>query len=297
MISRYEIFCKVIETKSFTKAAASLGYSQSAVSQTVKALETEMGVLLVDRRKDGLCLTADGEQYFPYFQAIRAAEQALMQKRREMDGLTNSAIRLGTFTSVSRTILPALMQAFQTKHPSVSFVLRQGEYTSIGRWILDGSVDFGFIGTDAVSGIETKVLYEDEMMAVLPPGHPLALPSIVSLKELASEPFILLDEGDFSVPLAAFEKRSLRPEIKYEVYDDDTILAMVRQGLGVSLIYRRVLTGSENNLEIRPVQNPPKRTISLAWKNWSTMPYASRKFVEFILAHTDFSGNIDLPVR
>ena len=65
MISRYGIFCKIIENGSFTKTAELLGYSQSAVSQTVKALEQETGTTLIDRRKDGTLLTADGAAFLP----------------------------------------------------------------------------------------------------------------------------------------------------------------------------------------------------------------------------------------
>ena len=68
MLSRYGIFCGVIEHKSFTRTAEKLGYSQSAVSQAVRALELETETVLIDRRKDGITLTPDGEQYLPYFQ-------------------------------------------------------------------------------------------------------------------------------------------------------------------------------------------------------------------------------------
>ena len=79
MISRYGIFCKIIETGSFTKTAELLGYSQSAVSQTIKALEQETGTTLINRRKDGMLLTVDGAAYLPYFQQIYQAEEALSQ--------------------------------------------------------------------------------------------------------------------------------------------------------------------------------------------------------------------------
>ena len=131
MISRYGIFCKVLELGSFTRAAQCLGYSQSSVSQTIKTMENELGVTLIDRKKDGIGLTPDGEEYFPYIQAVYAAEKALKQKENEMAGLENTTIRIGTFTSVSRTLLPPLMKSFQKEYPMVTFVLRQGEYTGI----------------------------------------------------------------------------------------------------------------------------------------------------------------------
>ncbi|MDU5333768.1 LysR family transcriptional regulator [Enterococcus sp.] len=74
MITKYRVFCLVIEIGSFTKAAKILGYSQSAVSQIVKSLERELGTILVNRGKDGIRLTSDGEQFLPYLQAIQVAE-------------------------------------------------------------------------------------------------------------------------------------------------------------------------------------------------------------------------------
>lgn len=283
MISKYGIFCKVIEMGSFTKVAERYGYSQSAVSQTIKSLEQETGVILIDRKKDGIRLTADGEQFFPYIHGVYSAETAFAQKQKEMEGLENSTIKIGTFTSVSRNLLPALMKEFKDEYPSTTFILRQGEYTSIANWIKEGSIDFGFVSADAVTGVEKQVLYEDEMMAVLPMGHALADHSKVSLQEISQEPFILLDEGDYSVTMAAFAKEKLSPRVAYEVYDDYTILAMVRQGLGVSALYQKVVSGFEKNLVVLPIEKAPKRLVALAWKNWDTMPKASRSFAEFII--------------
>lgn len=282
MISRYRIFCKVIETKSFTRTAEALGYSQSAVSQTVKTLEAETGTCLIDRRKDGIRLTEDGEQYFPYFQQIYRAELALEQKEMEMKGLENSIIRIGTFTSVSRNLLPGLMEQFKKEYPGVQFVLQQGEYTSIAQWVQEGSIDFGFINAEAVPGMEVCTLYRDEMVAVLPKNHPLTEKKILTLEDLAKESFILLDEGEYSVPEQAFLRKGLTPRIEYKVYDDYSILAMIRQGLGVSVMYRLVLKGMEEGVELRPVEEKMERSVGLVWRNWDTMPFAARKFAAFI---------------
>lgn len=285
MVSRYHIFCKVIELGSFTKAAEVLGYSQSAISQTIKSLEQEVGVTLVDRKKDGIRLTTDGAQYFPYFQAISVAGQALLQKQREMNQLENSVIRIGTFTSVSRNLLPQLMKTFREAYPNVGFVLLQGDYATIAEWVREGRIDFGFVHADAVSGIEMKELYQDEMMAVLPVGHPLAGQNEISLHQLTADPFILLDEGDYSVPMTAFQKEGLSPQVAYKVYDDYTILAMVGQGLGVSILYQRVVTGFEHDVVIRPIKEVPRRIVALTWQNQDTMPYAARQFVDYIVGH------------
>ena len=282
MISKYGIFCKVIETRSFTRTAKMLGYSQSAVSQTVKALESETGTCLIDRRKDGIRLTEDGTQYFPFFQQIYRAELALEQKEMEMKGLENRVIRIGTFTSVSRNLLPSLMQEFKKEYPGVRFVLQQGEYTGIAQWVQEGSIDFGFINAEAVPGMEVCALYKDEMVAVLPKNHPLTEKKKLTLEDLAKESFILLDEGEYSVPEQAFLRKGLTPRIEYKVYDDYSILAMIRQGLGISVMYRTVLKGMEDGVELRPVEERMERPVGLVWRDWETMPFAARRFATFI---------------
>lgn len=283
MISRYGIFCKVAELGSFTRAAESCGYSQSAISQNIKALEQETGVSLLSRRKDGVQLTADGRDFFPYIQAVWQAEQALERRRQETMGLKNSVIRIGTFTSVSRNLLPPKMKSFKARYPDVRFVLRQGEYTSIPQWIRQGEIDFGFVNQDAVDSMDTRLLYEDHMLAVLPQGHPLEQKPVIPLKELSSEPLILLDEGDHSVLLDAFRQAGQTPNIAYEVYDDYSILSMVRQGLGISVLYEKVVSGFESGLSLRPILEAPRRRVALAWSSWETMPYAARRFAEFLM--------------
>jgi DNA-binding transcriptional LysR family regulator len=287
MLSKYGIFCKVIELGSFTKAGRKLGYSQSAVSQTIKSMEKELGTILIDRKKDGMELTADGRQFYPYIQAVYQAEKTLEKKKLEMQGLSDSTIRIGTFTSVSRNLLPRLMKKFKEKYPKIHFILQQSEYTSIEKWVKDGSIDFGFVNLDAVSKVDGKLLYKDEMFAVLPKGHILAKEKEISLSQLSKETFILLDEGDYSVPMNAFQKQGLAPHIEYKVYDDYSILAMVKQGLGISILYQKVLEGFEEGLEIRPIKERPERPIALIWNKWETMSVASRKFVEFIMENMD----------
>lgn len=284
MISRYGIFCRVVEQGSFTRTAAVCGYSQSAVSQNVKALEQETGVTLLRRQKDGIQLTQDGAEFYPYILAVFQSEQALERKRQETMGLQNSVIRIGTFTSVSRNLLPPKMKAFKQRYPQVRFVLRQGEYTSIPQWIRQGDIDFGFVNQDAVEGLETRLLYEDHMLAVLPQGHPLELEERLTLRQLSREPLILLDEGEHSVLLDAFRQAGLTPNLAYEVYDDYSILSMVRQGLGISVLYEKVVAGFEQGLSLRPILEAPRRRVALSWLSWETMPYAARRFAEFLVS-------------
>ncbi len=112
MASRYQIVCTVVDRGSLKGAADELGYTQSAVSQAVKALERELGTTLIERGKQGVSLTRDGKQYLPYLRQIVTAEAELEGKRQELLGLSSTDIRIATFTNVSRTVLPRVIRDF-----------------------------------------------------------------------------------------------------------------------------------------------------------------------------------------
>ncbi len=283
MISRYEIFCKVIENQSFTKAAEELGYTQSAVSQTVKKMEDEIGSILIERTRDRILLTKDGEQMYPFIRDIYSAEKAFEEKKKELIGLGKSKISIGTFTSVSRTFLPKLMSEFRENYPSVDFELYQGEYDSITEFVREGKVDFGFVDTTAVPEAGDNVLYTDRMMAVLPWNHPKHAESKIRLRDLCNEPFILLDEGRYSITLKAFEKENISPNVRYKVSDDYTIITMVKQELGVSMLFEGVITGFESGITIKEIEDAPKREVGLLWRNRETLSVAAGTFVDYLM--------------
>ncbi|CCF02962.1 LysR family transcriptional regulator [Streptococcus macedonicus] len=281
MVSKYAIFCSVIELGSFTKTAKQLNYSQSAVSQTIKNLEEEIGTCLLTRGNEGIKLTKDGQTLYPYFQQIVQGEKQLTKKIKELQGLDKAEIRIGIFTSASRNFILPFIKAFKANYPSVNFVLKQGEYTSIYQWLETGQVDLGFTHMDYVGQLQSQILYQDSLYAVLPSKHPLAQQSEISLADLAQTELILLDEGDHSLTRTAFAKENIVPTFTYEIYDDYTILEMIRQGLGVSLLYENFLDGlSLEDLAVRQISENPFRTVVLAWKNWQTLPLAAQQFTK-----------------
>lgn len=282
-VSRYEAVCRVVETGSFTQAADELGYTQSAVSQQVRSLEAELGVTLVERRRDGARLTADGSALMPYIRAISRNEDALARRQRELLGLEGAEVSIGTFTSVSRGVLPALMKRFKRTWPGVRFTLRQGEYTSIASWVREGELDLGFCDEPAAEGLDFVRLSVDEMRLVLPHGHRLARRRQVSLAEIADEPLVVLDEGSSSVTLAAFARAGVTPRVEYTVTDDYSILQMVAEGLGVTLLYDTMLSTYDAGLLVKRVAERPSRTTCIACRDRAVLPQAARRFADLVL--------------
>lgn len=173
LASKYQVLCQAVSHKSFTEAAKVLHHSQSAVSQAVKAVEQEVGLTLVLRKKDGIELTSDGKKVYPYIQNICDAELALAHKTFEMEQLQGGIVRIGTFPTVSCEALATLMKQFKAEHPSVRFVLYQGEYTSIASMLQSGKVEIGFSHLGFCEEFEAVPLFRDPLAAVLPPEHSL----------------------------------------------------------------------------------------------------------------------------
>ena len=210
-----------------------------------------------------MSLTRDGKQYLPYLRQIVTAEAELEGKRQELLGLSSTDIRIATFTNVSRTVLPRVIRDFGALHPGVHFTLKQGDYTRNAQWVHDGVVDFCFTARGFTAGLEKRVVYHDELVALLPAAHPLAAKEKVTLADLASDPFVLLDEGEQSLVLDAFAAK----------------------GLGVSMLYRRTVEGMRADIRVRPIVHAPSRDVVAAWRSWDTMPIATRRFIDYMSSH------------
>lgn len=278
-MNRYIALHKIVELGSFSKAAEALGYTQSAMSQMISSLEKEFSIKLVNRFRTGTKLTLEGAELYPYIERMVYQYQAIQEKTKEIKGLETGIIRMGTISSISAHWLPGLLKEFQEQYPGVEFVIHQGDYTSIQEWIKTGAIDFGFINPRAANEISTVTLKEGEMLAVLPEDHPLAKKDMVTLEELAPEPFILLEEGHYYEPLESFRSVGFTPNIKYTIHDDYSIMTMVEAGLGVSILAELILHRTNYRLALRPTDPPVFRTIAIGYKDKNSLSMASRRFI------------------
>ena len=279
---RYRILSRVVKLGSFSKAAEELGYTQSAVSQAVSALEAAVGFRLVVRNRSGLGLTPEGGQLLPLMENVLHAQRLVQERVDELANLEGGTVRIGTIASISEHWLPSVIAEYRRRWPLVEFVIHQGDYASIAEWVRTGKVDFGFVNPGAVKGLRTKTVAEGAMVAVLAPDHPLAALERVPLSALAAEPFILLEEGGYYEPLEAFAAQGLKPDVRFTIHDDFAIMAMVEQGLGVSVLAELVMGRCAWNVVWRPCDPSVHRVIALAWKDDASVPRASRRFMELV---------------
>ena len=281
-MNRYKALIKVVEVGSYTKAAEILGYTQPALSQMIASLEKEISITLLYRSRYGVRLTPEGERLFPTIQKAVQQYEELRRQEQELTGLGTGIVRIGTVSSVSCHWLPGIIQKFWAEYPNVQLVMHQGDYTSICDWVQSGAVDMGFVNPAAAKGLQTQILASGPFVAVLPQNHPLAQKNELSLHDLEPEPYLLLEEGCYSEPLEAFHKEGLSPNIRLTMHDDYSILSMVEQGLGYSVLTELVLQKTAYHIAIRKLKEPVIRTMALVMKDKKALSAAAKTFTRFV---------------
>ena len=223
---RYEIFLKVCETGSFSKAAEALNYTQSGISQMMAGLEEELGVQLFARVKRGVSLTDNGARLIPYIQEMVNQKDKLRQAAFNINNKIEGKLRV---------------------------------------WIIHGQVDCGFLSSIVADDLTFYPLLNDPLCAVFPDGHPLAAKNSVTLPELFEYPLIIETPGCDNDIQHLLTKCPVRPKISYSFRDDTLIMSFVRNGLGVTISQELVLKAFARGVVSRPLSPSCHRTLGLAF--------------------------------
>ncbi|RNB81043.1 LysR family transcriptional regulator [Brevibacillus fluminis] len=258
-----QVFLAVVETGTFTKAGERLNLSQSGVSHTISGLETELGIQLLVRNRHGIKLTQAGERILAHVREMVNRAEQIRQIAADTIGMSIGTIRIGSFPSASAKLLPGIIRSFQEQFPQIELVFCEGTYGQIVQWLHVGEVDAAFV-TLPTPGFDSIALIEDPLVAVLPHDHSLVGKNVVTHEEIAAEPFILPLAGCEKLVLESFQRAGATPQIRFEVADNPTILAMVKEGLGLSIVPRLTLPTSLDRVVAVPLAMEAARSIGLA---------------------------------
>ena len=283
--SKYEIFLKAVETKSFTKTADYFQYTQSAISQTIKSMERDFGITLFLRTREGLILSAEGESLYPVFQEIVQKQRLLEESISRIHKTQSGTVRLGAYISISCHWLPGCIREFQKIYPNIHFDLYQEDDQHLLKALQKGTVDMLIISNPSKKNYKFTPLITDPFILALPPDHPLAEKKEISLQELASEPFICVPDG-YKKPISHMcNEANIHPHIAYNMIDDNAVLAMVEKGFGVSILPKLVTYRTAYNIAIASPKEKMAREIGLITRANDYTPWAIQKFTEFALKY------------
>jgi len=265
-IQKFRALLTVVKCGSFTRAAELLHYSQSAISRMINDLEKDWDITLLERSRTGVKLTSEGMKLLPFANNVCEQHRLLQEEINALNGLQTGLIRIGTFSSVATHWLPNIITAFQKDYPNIHFEFLLGDYREIDNWIAAGRVDCGFTRLPVGSEFATQFMQQDEYLAVLPEGHDLATYATIPMQALCTYPFILLEKDSNNEISQIFQQHKLAPQVKFTLWDDYAIMAMVEKNLGISVLPGLILKQKPDRIITRPIVSSPGRNIGFAWR-------------------------------
>ena len=235
-IASLRVLVAIVDTGSFTRAAERFGMTQSGVSQAVRTLERALnGSVLLNRGRSGVSLTALGEKVLAHARQMLGHVECIRQEVSAAAGVRTGKLRIGSVTSAAVRLLPGMMRRFHHQYPKVEIVLVEGSDQEVREWLLSGIVEVGFAALPQ-KGLKSKVVASDEMLLIVTKGHRLAGRTSARLTEIRDEPFLMSKAGCEPMIRAMFRAAGIAPRVALEVREVSTLLALVREGLGVSLV-------------------------------------------------------------
>ena len=186
-----KVFCDLAETKSFSKAAAANGITQSAVSQQVKALEIKFHVSLVERNRKACTLTPEGRTLLEASRQILETYKALGDQLHRSGHAVEGRLRVASIFSIGLHELPPLLNAFRAHHPEVGVAVEYRRSPDVYEAVVNGEVDLGLVAYPQLRpGLKFEIFEEDELVVICHPNHRLAKFAAVPLSALSGEKFI-----------------------------------------------------------------------------------------------------------
>lgn len=241
-IRRLEVFLKVVELSSFTKAAEALNLSQPTVSEHIRCLEETLNERLVDRAGREVGPTPAGKVLIQYAEKILRTYFEAIQALEQFNGKMSGSLLVGASSVPGAYVLPKYLGAFKALNPDVQIMLRIAATSEIIDQVLDGSVEFGFVGS---MKNDRKLVFEelvdDELVLITAPNHPWAKSGGISLDDLTSQPLILRQKGSGtrSAAIRILAEKGLeisRLKIAAEMGDAESVKQGVKSGIGVSFV-------------------------------------------------------------
>ncbi|GAB2830169.1 LysR family transcriptional regulator [Actinocorallia aurea] len=274
----------VHEAGSVTGAADLLGVTQSAVSHALTSLENELGMRLVIRERSGCCLTDIGRRLMPHVAGALHHVERFSEEAAAASGLLDGRVRIGAFPSACR-VLPEFVRTFRRLHPAVDVVVLEGTDGEIDEWIRTGVIDLGVVSGPRPD-LRAVPLAGDEFLAVLPAAHPLAAEGSVCLADLADDPFLLSGAGCEPLIQTLYRALGLTLSPARRVQRMDTLLAMVREDLGVSVVPSLALPELLDGISAVPLRPAAPRRLLLAAAGDGELTPAAGAFLDTVRAQT-----------
>lgn len=233
---------KIVELKSFSRAAEAVYLTQPTVSSHIQSLEAELGLRLLDRLGREVVPTAGGKVLFEYAKKLTALMDQARQDIARFKGKTSGRVVIGGSTIPGEYLLPDLVGRFGKKNPGITVTLIIGDTSAIAEKVMNGECEFGIIGSKlADNRLEHRDFVKDELVIIAGPDYPAPPGGKMGAKEILASPFVIRERGSGS--RMAMEKwlaeMGVDPtglKIVAEMGSTEAVKQAVKSGLGISIV-------------------------------------------------------------
>ncbi|WP_028319550.1 selenium metabolism-associated LysR family transcriptional regulator [Desulfobulbus elongatus] len=295
-IRKIDAFCKVIELRSFTKAAQAMQLSQPTVSDHIRNLEEELGQKLVDRLGRDVEPTPVGRLLYGYAAKMLRLQQEAMQAIVQYGGQFVGNLLIGASTIPGTFILPKVIGSFRQRYPEVKMITHISGSRRIAEKVLDGEYDLGLVGAMwKERGLKWQTLFQDELVLIAPPGSALVGRQSVPLGEVLAQPFVFREQGSGTRKSIAhilegqgYKESDLREVAQFG--SNEAVKEAVKAGVGVSMLSRRSIVDElrRGTLAALPLADVSgERPFYLVIRKNRVLQPAAAAFVEFLQAEAE----------
>jgi LysR family hydrogen peroxide-inducible transcriptional activator len=277
--------CAIAETGSFSRAAEHCHVAQPSLSQQVSKLEDELGARLFDRLGRRVRLTDAGRAFLPrarvILQEVEAARFEVDDARHDRKG----NITVGVIPTIAPYFMPARVAAFARKFPEATLRIVEETTPVLVEGVRDLSLDMAILSLPLRQReFEITSLLKEPLYAVLPRNHALAKHSEVSLRDLRTEPFVLLRDSHcfHDIAVAACQRARVSPHVAFESGQFSSLLGMVSAGVGVSIVPAMAVDDAQNRVFVRIADQKAVRTIVAVTLRGRSLNRVQRAFLDHL---------------
>lgn len=288
-ISQLEVLVAVAETGSFTEAADRVKLTRSAASHALANLEAELGVTLFERERGSVQPTTVGNCILQNAREILANIETIHQEAANARGLKMGKLRIGIVSSIAAFVWRGLMRKFRQEYPGIEVVTFEGAGHEVEDWILNSTVDVGFVLRDRPE-IDSLIVGQDEVQILVPIDHALRKQRTVSIESIAKEPFILPKVACDFVGSAWQNSNYPGLQKRYEATEVQTILAMVREGMGITMLPEMLLPSPVEGVHLLSLNPPMHFTFGIGVRSGRSVSPAAQAFMQSAQAWAHANG-------
>ena len=238
-IKQLKAFIAIAEEKTFTAGAKRVHVTQAAVSMQIRQLEDEIGLQLFTRTPRRVILTEAGEYLLERARRIIREHNTALDELAEIAGAEHGRLRIGSASAMFATEqLPWILDKLKQKYPNAEVSVSSGTSKQLVDKIMHGEIDIAFVSLPVeTSGIQTELLFSDEVVAIAHPSHPLSNDKFISAARLAGENLILGEKGGNTRRMIDdfFDGHNLKPHVSMELSRQEAINKMVENNMGVGI--------------------------------------------------------------